>query len=99
MLSQQNCGIKSIPPSSFPSLDEAAMNYEQYQGVLTRFSVFGNDPLSAREDLIKRRELLSAESNPDFNQLFTNVVSSDGELFFKALMNYKQLTYRLVDLM
>ena len=75
------------------------MNYEQYQGVLTRFSVFGNDPLSAREDLMKRRELLFAESNPDFNQLFTNVVSSDGELFFKALMNYKQLTNRLVDLM
>ena len=99
MLSQQNCGITSIPPSSIPSLDKAVMNYEQYQGVLTRFSVFGNDPLSAREDLMKRRELLFAESNPDFNQLFTNVVSSDGELFFKALMNYKQLTNRLVDLM
>ena len=84
MLAQQNCGITSIPPSSIPSLDEAVMNYEQYQGVLTRFSVFGNDPLSAREVLMKRRELLFAESNPDFNQLFTNVVSSDGELFFKA---------------
>ena len=32
------------------------MNYERYQGVLTRFSVFGNDPLSAREDLMKRTE-------------------------------------------
>ena len=48
--------------------------YEQYQGVLTRFSVFGNDPLSAREDLMKRRELLFAESNPDFDQLFTDVI-------------------------
>ena len=99
MLAQQNCGITSTTPTLIPSSDEAVMNYEQYQGVLTRFSVFGNDPLSAREDLMKRRELLFAESNPDFDQISTNVVSSNGELFFKALMNYKQLTNRLNDLM
>ena len=75
------------------------MNYEQCQGVLTGFSVFGNNPLSAKEDLMKRRELLFAEINPEFYWLFTNVVSSNQwGAVFKALMNYKQLTNRLVDL-
>ena len=58
MLAQQNCGITSIPSSSIPSLVEAVSSYEQHQGVLTRFSMFGTDPLAEREDLIRRRDHL-----------------------------------------
>ena len=58
MLAQQNCGITSIPSSSIPSLFEAVSNYERHHGVLTRFSMFGTDPLAEREDPIRRRDHL-----------------------------------------
>ena len=98
MLAQQNCGITSIPSSSIPSLVEAVSSYEQHQGVLTRFSMFGTDPLAEREDLIRRRDHLFQKNNPNFDQLFTSIVSSDGQMFLHALLNFKELTERLVNL-
>ena len=58
MLAQPNCGITSIPSSSIPSLVEVVSSYERHQGVLTRFSMYGTDPLAEREVLIRRRDHL-----------------------------------------
>ena len=96
MPAQQNCGITSIPSSSIPSLVEAVSSYEQHQGILTRFSMFGTDPLAGRSR--GGRIIYSKKNNPNFDQLFTNIVSSDGQMFLHALLNFKELTERLVNL-
>ena len=54
--------------------------------------MFGTDPLAEREDLIRRK---TKKNNPIFNHLFTNIVSSHGQIFLHALLNFKKLTERL----
>lgn len=75
-------------------MDEAVLKYEQYQGLLTRESTFGRDPLSSRMDLMRRREQCFT---PSFEDIFSDIVSSNGELFVEAMREFGQLTERFVD--
>lgn len=94
----QNCCTTSVPLSSIPSLDEAVLSSEQHQGgILTRENAFGNDPLSSRMDLMRRREYLFAESHPGFEDIFSDVVSSNGQTFLNALHGFGRFTERLID--
>ena len=87
-----------MPPFAIPSLEEATLEYEQFQGVLTHESNFGNDMLYGRPDLIQTRQALYSSQNPSYETIFNNIVSSDGQLFINAIYNFHCITTRLQQL-
>ena len=95
VIALQNRGTSAIQMSSLLTMEEAALSYRQHQGILTEFNTFGSDPLSERNDLVRRRLQLF---NPSYDELFTNVVSSDGQQFIDAIMRFISITQQLYSL-
>ena len=97
-LSTVNHGITQIPISELPTLDEAVTDYERGGGSLTRDSKFGFDPLRTNPDLLLRRDRLFRENYPSFEELFTAAVSDNYYVFEASIEGFKNITFRLLDL-
>ena len=93
----KHSSITSIATCDVPDLDHAVLEYEREQGRLTYNSSSGVDPLKDRPDLISKRNNLFAVNAASYSDIFTNIISADGEKFKDAIIQYKELTVRLTQ--
>ena len=70
----------------------------ELQGTLTLESNFGIDPLKDSENLQRKRDCLYKRQVPSFEDIFTNVASSDGQYFCDSISIFENITKRLSDL-
>lgn len=96
---RQRYGVTPLPPRVLPSTDSARQMYLDQGGNLTAFSPFGKDPLRNREDLVKRRDGLFQESNPPYEQIFSNVMTGDGQELEDAILKFMDITRSLERLL
>ena len=59
----------------------------------------GQDILCDRPDLIHQRISLFSVENATYEDIFTNAVSGNGQLLYKAIENFYQTTIRLSHLL
>ena len=89
----------SLPWEEVPTTDEATTSYHVQGGTLTEFGLFGCDPLRDRADLIHRREQYFFTRHPNFDDIFSNIVSADGSLFHSAVSDFIRVTKSLQKLL
>lgn len=88
----------AILPNNIPSRDNAAQWYTQQGGSLTAYGIFGIDPLKESPHLVARRDQWLAAAIPSYEDIFSNVVSGDGELFKRCIITCIDVTNRLLAL-
>lgn len=79
-------GTVQLQPSQIPNTSDAAHEYEELGGKLTKFSNYGEDILKDRQDLIQERERLFAVRYPDFAIFFHSIVNGNNVLFRDGLL-------------
>ncbi|XP_064383624.1 uncharacterized protein LOC135351363 isoform X2 [Halichondria panicea] len=84
----------SIPDGEVPGTDEAADAYRSQGGQLREFGLFGCDPLKDRQDLIMKREQYFL-SRCRFGDIFSNVVSGNGQAYSYAIAEFIRITNSL----
>ena len=87
-----NNQITPIPPHLVPSVADAKQMYEAQGGQLTEYSHFGRDPLRDRADLVQRRDQWFMQTNPSYKDIFSNVVSDNGQFLEKAILDFISYT-------
>ena len=87
--------VTAIPASAVPQADDARRIYEAQGGRISEQGSFGRDPLKDRPDLVQRRDGLFHAQNPSFEDIFGNVVSSNGQMFVNAVVSFTDLTRNL----
>ena len=92
---RQNTTISS---TVIPSKYDAAQQYAQQGGPLTAHGVFGTDPLKERPHLVARHDQWLAATIPSYAEIFSNVVSGDGEFFKRSIIMCIDVTHRLSKL-
>ncbi len=80
-----------------PGVDDAVRQYEEGEGRLTRNSEFGFDPLQHRPDLIKRRDDLFSVNSVPYDDIFTDIISANGQMFVDTIIYLKTLTIRFTN--
>ena len=90
--------ITLLPQSVLPSVGDAVEEYERNQGVLTYESCFGEDILQGRPDLQQKRQRVFSSQNPPYSTIFTNIISSDGQMLANAIDSFHKITIRLSGL-
>lgn len=84
--------ITAIPSHAVPQADGAKRLYEAQGRRISEPGTFGTDPLKDRLDLVLRRDGLFHARNPSFDNIFGNVVSSNGQMFVDAIISFCDLT-------
>ena len=87
-----------VPTLAIPDTDVAVHEYEQQGGSLTHNSLFGNDPLRERRDLVIKRNQSFEVQIGSYEEIFTDVVSGNGDLLQRAILVFLSLTQRLAQL-
>ena len=82
----------AVPSHAVPQADNAKRLYEAQGGRISEPGTFGTDPLKDRPDLVQRRDGLFHARNPSFDNIFGNVVSSNGQFFVDAIISFYDLT-------
>ena len=87
-----------IPQHALPLLEDAVLRYEREQGVLTRESLFGADILAEHPSLQQKRSMLLKDTSSFYDDIFTNIVSSDRKHLEEAILKHFNITSRLSKL-
>ena len=74
-------GTTSISAQSVPETSDAVDMFTVQGGSLTLHGVFGYDPLRDRQDLVQHCDQYS------FGDIFSDIVSSDGDLLRNAILD------------
>ena len=82
----------AVPSHAVPQADDAKRLYEAQGGRISEPGTFGTDPLKDRPDLVQTRNGLFNARNPSFDNIFGNVVSSNGQCFVDAIISFYDLT-------
>ena len=82
----------AVPSHAVPQADNAKRLYEAQGGRISEPGTFGTDPLKDRPDLVQRRDGLFHARNPSFDNIFRNVVSSNGQFFVDDIISFYDLT-------
>lgn len=98
-LEKRQCGTTPLPPNTLPSTHMARDMYLEQGGDLTAFSYCGNDPLRNRQDLVERRDRLFYDRNPSYQEIYSNVSSSDGQQLKCAILSFIGITESLQQLL
>ena len=72
--------------------------YRRQGGNLTEYSAYGIDPLRDRPDLVHRRDDYFFSTHSSFDDIFSDAVSSNGDFFQTAVMDFVHVTESLVPL-
>ena len=89
---QQHCyDTTAIPSHAVPQADNAKRLYEAQGGRISEPGTFGTDPLKDRLDLVLRRDGLFHARKSSFDNIFGNVVSSNGQMFVDAIISFCDL--------
>ena len=88
----------SILPSSIPTKNDAALWYAQQGGRLTAYGTFGIDPRKESPHRVARHDQWLADVVPSYEDIFSNVVSGDGEFFKRSIITCIDVTNRLLAL-
>lgn len=91
-------GVTPVPGGVLPPGSAARQQYIDQGGSITQFGRFGVDPLRSRVDLIMRRDGLFASQNPSFDNIFSNVISGNGNLLQDSIVNFINITERMEQL-
>ena len=75
-----------VPTLAIPDTDVAVHEYEQQGGSLTHNSLFENDPLRERCDLVTKRNQSFEVQIGSYEEIFTDVVSRNGDLLQRAIL-------------
>ena len=94
-MKEQNCAAK-IDHSLVMTTPEAYRAYTACGGKLTTESVYGEDPLSHRPELVAQRESQFKIRYPSFEPILHTLVNGDNHLFQEGLQYYIQLTFTLM---
>ena len=73
------------------------MRQYEGEGRLTRNSEFGVDPQQHRPDLIKRRDDLFSVNSVSYDDIFTDIISGNGQMFVDTIIYLKTLTIRFTN--
>ena len=82
----------AVPSHAVPQADNAKRLYVAEGGRITEPGTFGTDPLKDRPDLVQRRNGVFHARNPSFDNIFGNVVSTNGQFFVDAIIIFFDLT-------
>ena len=88
-----------MPSGVLPPGNVARQQYIDQGGSITQFGTFGVDPLRNRVDLVMRRDALFGTQNPSFDNVFSNVISGNGNLLQDSIVNFISVTERLEQLL
>ncbi len=77
-----------------PTCEEIVASYEEMGGQITRFPVFGRDPLSTCLQLMHERER-RFNNNINWELIYGKVVNNDDTDFCVAIMTYLNITREL----
>ena len=91
------CSSQTTPllSSIIPLTNEAAAMYTSKGGTLTKYPLFGSDPLTDHQYHIMIRERKFFQKFICFDNLFADTVSSSGELFQLAVLDFIAITEEL----
>ena len=78
-----------------PSPEDAVQHFESMGGSLTIESLFGEDALAGRPDLIAEREHQFFHQVPEFSTIFSTLVNGNDRPFRHSLKLFLQLTEEL----
>ena len=88
-------GTTSISAQSVPETSDAVDMFTAQGGSLTLHGLFGCDPLRDRQDLIQRRDQYFLSTHHSFGDIFSDIVSSDGDLLRNAILDFMRITESL----
>ena len=95
-LRSNNNRTSHVPAQIIPSSDEAVVNYEQLGGKITRFPVFGIDPLATNSQLQHEREQ-RFNDNMNLELIYGKLVNRQDAPFCTAVMKYLNITTELFN--
>ncbi len=96
---KENSNITFIAESDVPFVDDAVRHYEgsENRGRLTYNSQFWIDPLEHRPDLCERRDELFFAKAVSYGEIFTDIISGNGQMFIDTVIYFHTLTIRLTQ--
>lgn len=93
-LRNNNNRVSHVLPQMVPTSEEAITNYEQMGGHITRFPVFGRDPLSTNIQLQHERKQ-RFNNNVNWELIYGKLVNNEDTHFCVAIMTYLNITREL----
>ena len=84
VVAEENNCVTYVGPTDIPGVIEAK---DMYQGQLTEHGYFGLDALSNRPELVLRRDQWLSVMNSQPHDIFTNIISSNGNLLKESINN------------
>ena len=94
-LRSNNNRASQVPPQLVPTSEEVVRRYENLGGSITRFPVFGADPLSTNIQLQHDREQHFISMN--WEQIYGKLVNNNDADFCAAITTYVNTTRYLSE--
>jgi len=88
-------GTTSISSHTVPATSDAVDMFIAQGGSLTLHGLFGCDPLRDRQDLVQRRDQYFLSTHHSFVDIFSDIVSGDGDLFRNAILDLIRISVSL----
>ena len=92
ILASSTCNVTSIQECNVPTTDQAISSFTNDGGHLTMESVFGQDPLDGYPLLQQLRARDFQSQYPSVEDIFKNILHSDGATFVQSIEFFIELT-------